>query len=74
MGRDYYVYSEGDHALIGERTGGPPARRPVEVKLVEAHPSAGALRFELLSDGRFDLKLARRKRGPAGGKGPRRKR
>jgi ribonuclease R len=33
----------------------------VEVKLVEAHPSAGALRFQLVSEGRYDLKLARGK-------------
>ena len=69
VGRDYYVYSEGDHALIGERTGETyRLGDKVEVKLVEAHPSAGALRFQLLSDGRFDLKLARRKRGPTGAK------
>ena len=75
IGRDYYVHSEGDHALIGERTGETYRLGDnVEVKLVEAHPSAGALRFQLLSDGRFDLKLARRKRGPAGPKAPQRKR
>lgn len=75
VGRDYYVYSEGDHALIGERTGETyRLGDKVEVKLVEAHPSAGALRFQLLSDGRFDLKLARRKRGPTGAKTPRRRR
>jgi ribonuclease R len=62
IGRDYYVHSEAQHALIGERTG--EAYRlgdTVEVKLVEAHPSAGALRFQLVSEGRYDLKLARGK-------------
>ena len=64
IGRDYYIYSENQHALIGERTGesyrlGDTA----EVKLVEAFPAAGALRFQLVSDGRYDLKLARHQRG-----------
>ncbi len=74
IGRDYYVHSEVDHALIGERTGETYRLGDrVEVRLVEAHPAAGALRFKLVSDGRFDLKLARRKRGPAPrGKPPRR--
>ncbi|WP_088347984.1 MULTISPECIES: ribonuclease R [Rhodomicrobium] len=75
IGRDYYIYSEADHAMIGERSG--EAFRlgdKVEVKLVEAHPSAGALRFTLVSDGRFDLKLSRRKRGPAPGRHARRRR
>ena len=75
IGRDYYVYSEADHALIGERSG--EAYRlgdKVEVRLVEAHPAAGALRFQLVSDGRFDLKLSRRKRAPVRGKAPRRRR
>ncbi len=75
VGRDYYVYSETDHALIGERSG--EAYRlgdKVEVRLVEAHPAAGALRFQLVSDGRFDLKLSGRRRAPVRGKAPRRKR
>ena len=62
IGRDYYVYSEAQHALIGERTGESyRLGDTVEVKLVEAHPSAGALRFSLVSEGRYDLKLARGK-------------
>ena len=42
----------------------------VEVKLVEANPAAGALRFDMLSDGRYSPSLAKagRKRGKAGGK------
>jgi ribonuclease R len=63
IGKDYYIYSESDHALIGERTGETfRLGDPIEVRLVEAHPSAGALRFQITSDGRFDLKLSRRKR------------
>jgi len=39
------------------------------VKLVEATPAAGALRFDMLSDGRYSPSLAKagRKRGKAGG-------
>ncbi len=63
IGKDYYAYAESDHALIGERTGETfRLGDPVEVRLVEAHPVAGALRFQVVSEGRFDLKLARRKR------------
>jgi ribonuclease R len=63
IGRDFYVYSEIQHALIGERTGESyRLGDTVEVRLVEAHPAAGALRFALVSEGRYDLKLARGKR------------
>ena len=60
LGTDFFRHDETHHALIGERTG--EAHRlgdRVEVKLVEAIPVAGALRFELLSEGRYDLKLKR---------------
>jgi ribonuclease R len=53
IGADFYAYDEAAQALIGQRTG--EAFRlgdPVEVKLVEAQPLAGALRFEILSEGR----------------------
>jgi len=73
IGQDYYIYSESDHALVGERTGETfRLGDNVEVKLVEAFPSAGALRFQLVSDGRYDLKLSRKKR--VRDKAPRRKR
>ncbi len=74
IGRDFYVYSEVQHALIGERTGESyRLGDTVEVKLVEAHPAAGALRFALVSEGRYDLKLARGKhqRRPEAARGPR---
>jgi ribonuclease R len=75
IGKDYYVHSEADHALVGERTGETfRLGDKVEVRLVEAHPAAGALRFQLVSDGRFDLKLSRRKRDASRGKGLRRRR
>jgi ribonuclease R len=60
LGTDFFRHDETHHALIGERTG--EAHRlgdRVEVKLVEAIPVAGALRFELLSEGRYDLKVKR---------------
>jgi ribonuclease R len=73
IGQDYYIYSEGDHALIGERTGETfRLGDTVEVQLVEAFPAAGALRFKLVSEGRFDLKLSRKK--PVRGNAPRRRR
>jgi ribonuclease R len=53
LGTDYFRYEEGSQALIGNRTGEMHRLGDVvEVKLVEAAPFAGALRFELLSDGR----------------------
>jgi ribonuclease R len=62
IGRDYYVYVEAQHALIGERTGESyRLGDTVEVKLVEVFPMAGALRFQLASEGRYDLKLPRGK-------------
>jgi ribonuclease R len=53
LGADYYRYDEAAHAMIGER-GGESWRLGdrVHVRLVEAAPVAGALRFELLSEGR----------------------
>ena len=49
---DYYHYVERQHALVGDRTG--LAYRlgdKVEVRLAEAIPVAGALRFDMLSSG-----------------------
>ena len=60
LGTDYFRHDEAHHAMIGERTGETHRLGDrVEVKLVEAIPVAGALRFELLSEGRYDLKLKR---------------
>ncbi len=53
LGADYYRYDEAAHAMIGERSGESwRLGDRVHVKLVEAAPVAGALRFELLSEGR----------------------
>ena len=57
---------ENAHALVGERTGESfRLGDKVDVKLVEANAAAGALRFDMLSDGRFSASLAKasRKRG-----------
>jgi ribonuclease R len=55
IGNEYFRYEEHRHALIGN-TSGETYRLgdAVTVKLVEAAPVAGALRFELLSEGRYD--------------------
>ena len=53
LGKDYFIYDEAHQALSGEKTGlGYQLGDVVEVKLVEAIPLAGALRFEMLSEGR----------------------
>jgi ribonuclease R len=49
---DYYRHNETAHALVGDRTGDVyRLGDTVRVRLVEAVPSAGALRFEMLSPG-----------------------
>jgi ribonuclease R len=66
LGADFYEFEEAHHRLIGRTTGeiyqlGDAA----EVRLVEAQPFAGSLRFELESEGR-------KGRPPRGGRaGPR---
>ena len=55
IGNDYFRHHEDQHALIGDRTGESfRLGDDVRVKLVEAIPTAGALRFEMLSEGRRD--------------------
>ncbi len=53
LGQDYFHHVEEAHALVGSRTGETfRLGDVVEVKLVEAIPSAGALRFEMVSEGK----------------------
>ncbi len=60
LGRDYYRHVENMHALVGERTGESfRLGDKVDVRLAEANPAAGALRFDMLSDGRFSSVLAK---------------
>jgi ribonuclease R len=60
IGSEFFRYEEKHHALIGEHSGESyRLGDKVEVKLVEAIPVAGALRFEILSEGRYDLRRGR---------------
>jgi ribonuclease R len=53
VGQEYFRYHEDRHALIGDRSGETYRLGDrVTVRLVEAAPVAGALRFELLSEAR----------------------
>jgi ribonuclease R len=52
LGKDYFVYDEARRSLIGERSGETfRLGDPVRVKLVEATPVAGGMRFEMVSSG-----------------------
>ncbi len=52
LGADYFRYEEGRHALVGERSGETfRLGDRVTVRLVEAAPVAGALRFDVVSEG-----------------------
>jgi ribonuclease R len=66
LGSEYFNYDETRHALVGSRSGVMHRLGDVvDVRLVEAAPVAGALRFELLSEGHA---LSRgRKREPTRG-------
>ncbi len=60
LGAEYFAYDEPRHALVGSDSGDTyQLGDPVEVRLVEAAPVAGALRFEMLSDGRKGKPVAR---------------
>ena len=59
IGDDYYRHHEDAHALIGDRTGETyRLGDDVRVRLVEAIPTAGALRFEMLSAGKREARRA----------------
>jgi ribonuclease R len=66
LGTEYFNYDEARHALVGSRSGAMHRLGDVvDVRLVEAAPVAGALRFELLSEGRT-LQRGRRHEQPRG--------
>jgi ribonuclease R len=68
LGAEYYTYDETRHALIGSRSGAMHRLGDVvEVRLVEAAPVAGALRFELLSEGTPPPRRGGKKNGPGRG-------
>jgi ribonuclease R len=55
LGEEYFRYDEARHAMVGESSGETHRLGdPVKVRLVEAVPVAGALRFALLSAGRLE--------------------
>jgi ribonuclease R len=61
IGSEYFRYEEAMHAMVGNRSGETHRLGDrVTVKLVEAAPVAGALRFELLSEGRIVTGAQRR--------------
>lgn len=86
LGRDYFHYDEAMHSLVGERSGeGFRLGDVVDVRLVEAAPLAGAMRFEMLTEARElprsnasfhksrrNVRTSRRSPGRPGGKGKRR--
>jgi ribonuclease R len=53
LGRDYFIYDDVRHALSGRTTGETfQLGDNVQVKLIEATPVKGGLRFEMMSEGR----------------------
>ena len=53
IGDEYFHYDEARHSMVGRHSGETyRLGDAVTVKLVEAAPVAGALRFEMLSEGR----------------------
>jgi ribonuclease R len=68
IGHEYFRYEEAMHAMVGNRSGETHRLGDrVTVKLVEAAPVAGALRFELLSEGRVMTGAQRRPADRPGG-------
>jgi len=69
IGNEYFRYEEAMHAMVGNRSGETHRLGDrVTVKLVEAAPVAGALRFELLSEGRILSGAQRRPSERPGGR------
>ena len=67
IGDDYYIYDEVKHSVCGEHTGLIYQMGDiVTVRLLEAAPLAGALRFEMISEGREDKSLPRSRRSKPG--------
>jgi len=76
LGDDYYIYDEAAHRVVGEHSALQfQMGDRVTVRLVEAAPVAGALRFDMVSDGTESSELPRSRRsrpnapGGKGGKG-----
>ena len=79
LGTEYFNYDETRHALVGSRSGAMHRLGDiVDVRLVEAAPVAGALRFELLSEGNLPQRGRRQHASkpaakPDSGRNPRKK-
>jgi ribonuclease R len=70
IGTEFFYHDEARQALIGEDTGAAfQLGDRVDVRLVECIPSAGAMRFELLSEGRQIGVKPRRSRIAGEGRG-----
>ncbi len=67
LGSDYFRFDESARRMVGERTGEAfTLGDPCEVKLVEAVPLAGALRFEIVNEGKYvDIRSVRKSGRPA---------
>lgn len=72
LGQDYYRFVEGMQAMVGDRTGETfRIGDDVSVRLLEVAPVAGALRFELLSEGSRGVPSSggRGRKGPSSNRG-----
>ncbi|MCA3554844.1 ribonuclease R [Aestuariivirga sp.] len=68
LGREYFVFDKARHALTGERSGDTyQLGDRLEVRLVEATPVSGGMRFEVVSEGK-EGKPANRRAARAGAK------
>ena len=71
---DYYHHDEDSHALVGQRKNlSYRLGDQVEVRLVDAIPTAGALRFEMLSEGKKIRSTSKKGRSSARRPGAKRK-
>ncbi|WMT71674.1 ribonuclease R [Bradyrhizobium sp. Ash2021] len=71
LGTEYFNYDETRHALVGTRSGAMHRLGDVvDVRLVEAAPVAGALRFELLSEAQVIPRGRKRDGGRDGSQAP----
>jgi ribonuclease R len=72
LGNEYFRYDEAARALIGEETGETfRVGQHLELKLVEANPASGALRFEL-PEGKFAAPRRESRKDRTLPRGPRR--
>ncbi len=67
LGDDYYIFDEVSHRVVAEHSGLMfQMGDQVDVKLVEAAPIAGALRFDMMSEGREGSGMPRSRRSRSG--------